>query len=137
MARTESGITYRRTRKLDLGQLERLWRSVGWWAQDSPSLLQGAFAHSSAVVSAWDGDRLVGVCNALSDGHIVVYYPYLVVDPEYQRRGIGTKLIGLMQERYGAFHQQVLLSAPDAVPFYERLGWDTSRAPGMQINRDA
>ena len=126
-------IAYRRTRRLQLDQVETLWRAVGWWTDEgNPTLLPEALAHSHAVVSAWEQDALVGVGNAISDHHLVVYYPYIVVHPDYQRQGIGSEIVRRLQARYSAFRQQVLLSNETAVGFYERLGFSLSRAPGMQ-----
>lgn len=125
---------YRRTKQLPLDQLEQLWRAIGWWTDEGrPTLLPQAFARSHTVVSAWDGDTLVGAANAIADGHLVVYYPYVVVHPDYRRAGIGSELVRRMQARYATYRQQVLLSATGAVTFYERLGFSLSRAPGMQL----
>src|SRR5205823_6028130 len=96
----EAKITFRRTKKLSLDQVERLWRSVGWWVgENRPTLLPAALARSHSVVSAWDGDALVGIANAIADGHLVVYYPYVLVDPMYQRLGVGTKLVEILKTR--------------------------------------
>jgi GNAT superfamily N-acetyltransferase len=42
----------------------------------------------------------VGLGNAISDGHLVVYFPHLVVHPEYQGRGIGNGPMKMMMSRY-------------------------------------
>jgi ribosomal protein S18 acetylase RimI-like enzyme len=75
----------------------------------------------------------VGLANALSDGDLVVYYPYLLVDPEYQRLGVGSELMRMLRERYGGLYQQVLISVQDAIPFYQRQGFALSRASAMEI----
>jgi GNAT superfamily N-acetyltransferase len=36
----------------------------------------------------------VGLGNAISDGALVVYYPHMLVLPEYQGRGIGRRSCG-------------------------------------------
>ena len=43
---------------------------------------------SHSVVTAWVEDRLVGLGNTLSDGHLVVYYPHLLVHPD--SAGVGS-----------------------------------------------
>ncbi len=44
-------------------------------------------------IGAWVGDRLVGSVRVLSDGYFLSTVPELMVDPEYQRRGIGRQLM--------------------------------------------
>jgi GNAT superfamily N-acetyltransferase len=44
-------------------------------------------------IGAWVGDRLVGSVRVLSDGYFFNTVPELMVDPDYQRRGIGRELM--------------------------------------------
>jgi GNAT superfamily N-acetyltransferase len=44
-------------------------------------------------VGAWVGERLVGTVRVLSDGYFFNTIPELMVDPEFQRRGIGRELM--------------------------------------------
>jgi GNAT superfamily N-acetyltransferase len=118
-----SAITYSETREFSIDGLLELYRALEWSSAQKPELLQRALASSHAVVSAWDGKRLVGLGNAISDGHLVVYYPHLLVHPEYQRRGIGMEIMKRLMGRYAGFHQQVLLGDGKAVEFYEKCGF--------------
>ena len=47
----------------------------------------------------------------------------LLVHPDFQRRGVGQRMMACMLERYADFHQQMLTADGDAVLFYERLGF--------------
>ena len=116
-------IEYRRTRRLPLPWLLELYRANAWSAADAAETLGRAIESSDFVVSAWDADALVGLGNALSDGHLVVYYPHLLVAPSHQGRGIGRRLVGMLQERYAGFHQQVLVAEGEAIAFYEKCGF--------------
>ena len=106
-----------------LASLLSLYRANAWSAADQPEQLGHAIANSDFVVSAWDRDELVGLGNALSDGHLVVYYPHLLVHPSYQGRGIGSQLVCLLKQRYEGFHQQVLVAEGKAIAFYEKCGF--------------
>jgi GNAT superfamily N-acetyltransferase len=44
-------------------------------------------------IGAWDGARLVGSVRVLTDGVLFATVPELLVDPDYQRRGIGRRLM--------------------------------------------
>ncbi len=79
--------------------------------------------HSHSLVTARLSGKLIGIGNALSDGHLVVYYSHLLVHPDYQRQGIGRKMMQTLQSRYVDFHQQMLTADGDAIPFYESLGF--------------
>ena len=94
-----------------------------------------ALAHSDCVVAAWDDDHLVGLGNAISDGALVVYYPHLLVLPEYQRKGIGGGIMERMLSRYRHLHQQILVAeTADAAAFYRSIGMrEMSEATAMEI----
>jgi GNAT superfamily N-acetyltransferase len=90
---------------------------------EKPELLLKALIASHSLVTAWAGPRLVGLGNAISDGHLVVYYPHLLVDPEDQRRGIGMELMRRLLARYHGFHHHVLLADARAAEFYAKCGF--------------
>jgi GNAT superfamily N-acetyltransferase len=123
MPKLRSSIEYRRTRAIPLPSLLELSRAIGWSAAEKPQRLGNAIANSDFVVSAWDADALVGLGNALSDGHLVVYYPHLLVAPSHQGRGIGRRLVAMLQERYTGLHQQVLVAEGEAITFYGKCGF--------------
>lgn len=100
-----------------------LYKSLDWSSADKPDALMGALRGSHALVTAWHDELLVGLGNAISDGHLVVYLPHLLVHPDHQGCGIGSELTRMLLRRYAGFHQQVLLADGRAVQFYERLGF--------------
>lgn len=116
-------IRYSHTRDLVMESVVTLYRSNQWSSADKPEFLLKALLASHSLVTAWESTRLVGLGNAISDGHLVVYYPHLLVDPEYQRRGIGTELMKRLQARYEGFHQQIIIADGRALDFYRRQGF--------------
>ena len=87
--------------------------------------------HANILITAWDGDHLVGASRCLSDFAHSTYCADLCVHRDYQRRGIGRRLL---QEtlRVGGC-RIVLLSAPAAVDYYPRIGME--RHPSAWITR--
>ena len=67
---------------------------------------------------------LVGLGNAISDGYLVVYYPHLLVLPDFQGRGIGRQIIDLLKSKYKNFHQQILVADGQAIEFYKKCGFE-------------
>lgn len=90
---------------------------------DDPSIIADMIRHASLIVSAWDGDRLVGFARTLTDFSYVGYLSDLAVDEGHQRQGIGRKLIELTREQMGPRSFLVLLAAPAAVEYYPHLGF--------------
>lgn len=104
-------------------EVVEIYRANGWSSAEKPVDLMAALQNSHALVTARMDGRLIGVGNAISDGHLVVCFPHMLVHPEYQRQGVGRAMMEKMQTRYRGFHQQILLADGDAVAFYERIGF--------------
>lgn len=85
--------------------------------------LEGMLRHADLVVTCWDGETLVGIARSVTDFSYCCYLSDLAVDEEYQRQGIGKKLIALTQTRLGPRCKIILLSAPDAVEYYPHIGF--------------
>jgi ribosomal protein S18 acetylase RimI-like enzyme len=85
--------------------------------------IAGMYAHSNLVVTAWEGDRLVGISRSLTDFCYCCYLSDLAVRKEYQRSGIGKKLIELTRESIGEQTALLLLSAPSAMDYYPKVGF--------------
>ena len=116
-------IRYEDRKELPAQQVLALYRDLHWSSAEKLDLLLQALAHSYTVVTAWDGDRLIGLGNAISDGYLVVYYPHLCVHPNYQGQGIGREIVQRLQQCYQGFHQHTVLADGDAVGFYEKMGF--------------
>ena len=118
-----ASITYSDNRNIPLDAVLRLYSANEWSSADKPAELRDALMNSHSLVTAWDDRRLVGLGNAISDGHLVVYYPHLLVDPDYQRQGIGTELMRRLMANYEGFHQHVLIADGRAIDFYRKCGF--------------
>lgn len=114
---------YSQSRNVPREQLLSLYEANGWSAAEKPETLQRALQSSHSLITAWDQERLIGLGNAISDGHLVVYYPHLLVLPDYQGRGVGRELMRRLMDRYQGFHQHIILSDARAIRFYEKLGF--------------
>jgi len=109
--------------RIETGEVIELYRANGWSSAEKPVELLAALRNSHSLVTARIGGRLVGLGNAISDGHLVVYYPHLLVHPDFQGRGIGKDMMEAMQARYQGFHQQMLTADGKAIEFYQKMGF--------------
>ena len=80
------------------------------------------YANSNLILSAWDGERLVGVARSLTDFCYCCYLSDLAVAEEYKKAGIGKKLIALTKQTIGEQTTLILLSAPAAMEYYPKIG---------------
>jgi GNAT superfamily N-acetyltransferase len=111
------------TKNIELEQIIDLYKVNEWSSADKPKELYNALMNSHSLVSAWNGDHLIGLGNAISDGYLVVYYPHLLIHPDYQGKGIGKMIVDKMQEKYGHFHMQMLTADGKAIDFYQKAGF--------------
>jgi GNAT superfamily N-acetyltransferase len=116
-------IEYRATKDLPRDGVLVLYGACRWTCAEAPDQLMAALAGSHTVISAWDRSRLVGVGTAITDGSLVVYYPHLLVHPDYQRRGIGRGIVKRLTTPYQHCQQHVLLSDGETLAFYRECGF--------------
>ena len=120
-------ILYRDNAPISVGEAIGLYRRSTLGERrpvDRPEIFEGMLANASLTVTAWHGDRLVGIARSLTDFSYVAYLADLAVDAEYQRRGIGKRLIGETRQRLGPECMIVLFAAPKANDYYVRLGFE-------------
>lgn len=78
---------------------------------------------ANLVVTAWDGDQLVGISRTLTDFCYVAYLADLAVHRAYQRSGIGKALVAHTRAALGPQAIIVLLAAPAAADYYPHIGF--------------
>lgn len=81
------------------------------------------YAQSNLVVTAWDGDVLVGVARSFTDFCYACYCSDLAVTKEYQHKGIGKKLLEITKEQAGEESNLLLLAASPALEYYPKVGF--------------
>lgn len=92
------------------------------------------YANSNLIVTAWDGDELVGVARSVTDHCYCCYLSDLAVRKEYQAKGIGRRLIEITKEQIGEQTMLLLLSVPAAMDYYPKVGFQKVNN-GFMINR--
>ena len=95
---------------------------VGWPVPVSGNRLLDALRGSTRVVIAWDGERVVGFINVLTDGVLSAFVPLLEVRPDAQGRGVGRALVEKALASCNEVYAVDLVCDEGVAPFYERLG---------------
>lgn len=119
-------ITYRRGNDLDLDRVIDLYRASTLGLRrpvDDRETMADMLRHGNLVLTAWEGNLLVGIARSLTDFSYVAYLSDLAVRESHQRLGIGTELMRRTREALGPRSMLVLLAAPAAVDYYPRVGF--------------
>jgi predicted N-acetyltransferase YhbS len=120
-----SSITYRLGNDLDLDAVRELYRASTLGERrpvDDGDRMAAMLRNANLVVTAWDGELLVGIARSVSDFSFCTYLSDLAVRVSHQRQGIGRELIRRTREQ-GGKATVILLSAPKAVDYYPRIGF--------------
>ena len=95
-------------------------RRVGM-ATRPPELLQQAFAASAVVVFAYVDGQPVGFGRAISDGVYQAAIYEMAIVPEFQKQGIGSRIMRAILERLPGCNV-ILYASPGKEDFYRKLG---------------
>lgn len=120
-------ITYRDDVAVDVGMFrDILERSTLARRRpvDEPDRLAKMLAAYTFVITAWDGDRLVGLATVWTDYAYTAYLADLAVDATYQKTGVGRRLVERSREKAGNQVTLLLLAAPDAAAYYPKIGME-------------
>jgi ribosomal protein S18 acetylase RimI-like enzyme len=128
-------ITYQINAPLTVDDVIRVFRNSGIRRPiDQPDRIQEMIEHANLIVSAWDGHKLIGIGRALTDFSFCCYLSDLAVDRDYQRSGVGRALVKAVLEQIGDLCSLILLSAPEAMEYYPKLGFEEIKN-GFMIKR--
>lgn len=118
-------IIYTDQREYTTDDLQALFRSVDWISANYPERLKKALDHCETVFTAWCGDKLVGLINAIDDSELTAYVHYLCVDPQFQGTGIGKKLLEYIKEKYKDYLYIILIAENEPlIKYYRQNGFE-------------
>lgn len=119
-------IQYTEEKHFTQAQIQALFLSVVWVAGNYPARLYEALTHSSTVITAWDGEKLVGLVRVLDDHSMLAFIHYVLVHPDYQGHGIAGIMIRTVLEKYADYlYIEVMPDESKNARFYERFGFKT------------
>ncbi|MCT7972611.1 GNAT family N-acetyltransferase [Laspinema olomoucense] len=131
-----SHIQFRdRKEDVDIHQLQRLFELTAFWAKERKiEDLAIAIANSDPVITVWEGERLIGLARATSDGIYRATIWDVIIHPEYQGVGLGRKLVEtlLSHPRMNRV-ERVYLMTTHQQRFYERIGFQENSTTTMVL----
>ena len=101
---------------------------------NDPERIRKMYENADLIVTAWDGDLLVGVSRSITDWVYCCYLSDLAVRQEYQNLHIGKTLIELTKEKVGDQSMLLLISVPSALEYYPKVGF-TKQESSFIMNR--
>lgn len=111
---------------IDMAAMLPIYEAVGWTNYtDKSDMLRLALENSLLTLGAYDANRLVGLVRAVGDGYSIVFVQDILVLPDYHRRGIGTRLLRAVIDRFPSVYQMELLTddTPETAAFYRSMGF--------------
>jgi predicted N-acetyltransferase YhbS len=118
-------ILYRVAGDLDVNEVVDVYRASTLGSRrpiDDLERMRAMLQRANLIVTAWDGERLVGIARSLSDFAFCTYLSDLAVRVEWQRQGIGKELIRRTQAE-GGRATVLLFAAPAAIDYYKHIGF--------------
>jgi predicted N-acetyltransferase YhbS len=118
-------IEYRTGNRIDLDAAIELYRASTLGERrpiDDRDRMERMLENANLVITAWDGELLVGISRCCSDFVYCTYLSDLAVRASHQRMGIGKELIRRTQDA-APQASLILLSAPKAVQYYPHIGF--------------
>ena len=85
--------------------------------------LQGMLDHANLTVTAKIDGEVIAISRSVTDFHYACYLSDLAVAIEYQKQGIGKRLIQETRAKLGPNCSIILLSAPAAALYYPHIGF--------------
>lgn len=116
-------IEFNCDKKVDIKRLIVMFNEVGWSDKTKDvSRLKDMIRNSQIVITAWDGDIMVGFARCVTDHVFNGQINNVVVDSGYRRKGIGKELITriINSNRQVTY---VLRGDPENAGFYKNLGF--------------
>lgn len=121
-------FTYTEEKIFTQKQVQQLFLSVHWTSGNYPERLYKALMNSSTVLTVWDDEKLVGLTRVLDDTEMLAQIHYVLVHPDYQGKGIASKMIEYIKEKYKNFlYIDVMPEDKNNVSFYTKHGFSVMK----------
>ncbi|CUB03325.1 GNAT family N-acetyltransferase [Marinomonas fungiae] len=101
---------------------------------DQLDTVEAMLTNANLLITAWQGANLVGVARSVTDFAFCCYLSDLAVDESLQSSGIGKTLVRMTKEALPDNCSLILLSAPQAVEYYPKIGFTKHNSAWILTN---
>ncbi len=111
----------------DLSQIDweyvvSLFYKIEWKRRQTDEIAE-AFKNSTTTLFVFDNERIIAFGRVVGDGRYYAMLADIVVDPDYQKQGLGRYLVTTLNNQLENYHFVNLSAAPGADSFYKSMGW--------------
>jgi len=124
-------IVFSDRKDLDPVQLIALYRQAPWASTRTAEDAREMLIHTDVAITAWDGNRLVGLGRVLTDYVFRASIWDVIVDTAYQGQDIGTHIIQRILEHPDLKRVELFWLCTRSPGFYEKLGFSSKEQTGM------
>ena len=127
MSSTPTEIRYHVNKSITVEQFSQLLSETTLGPRrplDTPECLAGMLEHADILVTAWAGERLIGIPRSVTDFNYSCYLSDLAVSESIQKTGRGKALIQMTCRQLKPNSKLILRAAPLAQEYYPRVGFD-------------
>ena len=132
-------VEYKINQAITAGQFIGLLSKTSLGARrpiDQIETIEAMLANANLLITAWQGDRLIGVARSVTDFVYCCYLSDIAVDESIQSSGVGKTLIRMTKEALSPKCSLILLSAPQAVDYYPKIGFTQHNSAWVLANID-
>ena len=124
-------IIFSDRKDIDAAQLVALYRHAPWANTRSIEEAREMLTHTDVAITAWHGNRLVGLGRVLTDYVYRASIWDVIVDTAYQGQDIGTQIIQRILEHPTLKRVELFWLCTRSPGFYEKLGFSAKEQTGM------
>lgn len=107
---------------IDWDKILQLFQKINWKHRVA-SEIQNAFKLSTTTIFIYHQDEVIAFGRVIGDGRYYAMLADVVVDPDYQGKGLGKYLVTALNDTLVNYHFVNLSAAPGADKFYKNMGW--------------
>ena len=117
---------------MKLEDIQRLLKMTYWADKRSTETVEKSVRNASCYgIFLEDVNKLVGFARVISDYATTFYLADVIIDPEYQRRGLGTALVSYVLSRPVYQGLRGILLTKNAHGLYRKFGFELNTERAM------